>query len=289
MYVGRPSRWGNPYLVCQAGPGQWVVRVADEVLSSHPSRAAAADAAVCLYRQHAGPAAAARARTHLGGRDLACWCLPELACHAAVLLELVQGVGPHHAESLELFTLPPVAPDPVIAADPVGADLETSCGGVWGTATASFDEDHRYRFRLSRVWKPTAGRVNFVLLNPSTADAFTLDPTVRRVLGFAARWGLGALEVTNVFAWRATDPRAMQAASDPVGSGNDAAIVAAALAADLVVVGWGVHAIHRGREEHVRRLLVDAGVSARALRSTKQGHPGHPLYVPASTQLQPWH
>lgn len=186
-----------------------------------------------------------------------------------------------------LFDLPAPAPDPTIAAAPVGEVTDTE-QGPWGLGTATFDPTRRYRYRLSRIWDPDRGRVNFLMLNPSTADAFTLDPTVRRCVGFARTWGYGALEVTNVFALRSTDPAGLRQVTDPIGPGNDNAILAAAQAADLVVAAWGVHATHLGRDTQVRSLLTAAGVDLHHLRLTKDGHPGHPLYVPGATTPTRW-
>ena len=175
--------------------------------------------------------------------------------------------------------MPPSA-DPVVAARPVGTEVDTA-EGPWGLATATFDPTRRYRYRLSRVWDPAGPRVCFVMCNPSTADALTLDPTVRRCAGFARRWGAGAFEVTNVFALRSTDPAALRRSPDPVGPGNDDAIVAAATSADRVVCAWGIHGALHDRHDRVLALLDRAGVSAEALRLTRSGLPGHPLYLPA--------
>jgi len=187
----------------------------------------------------------------------------------------------------ELLPHPDAGADPVILTAPVGTVVQTNAG-PWGLGTATFDSSLFYRFRLSRVWDARLPRVNFLLLNPSTADAFMLDPTVRRCLGFAHGWSAGALEVTNAFAWRSTAPAALKKAPDPVGAGNDEAIVAAALAADLVVVAWGAHATYLERGRQVGELLASAGVSASCLHRTGGGHPGHPLYLRASSPLQPW-
>ena len=178
-------------------------------------------------------------------------------------------------------------PDPVIRACPVGTQIDTQ-QGPWGLATATFDSVRAYRFRLSRVWDPSLRRVNFVMLNPSTADAFKLDPTVRRCIGFARHWQAGSVEVTNAYAYRSTAPAGLREVADPVGFGNDDALVAAALAADLVIVAWGVHATYLGREAVVRTLLADAGVAPHYLALTKDGHPGHPLYLSGAAQPQPW-
>lgn len=180
----------------------------------------------------------------------------------------------------------PSAPDPLIRVAP-GHAVDTEAG-PWGLATAVFSADRLHRYHLSRVWEVDRPRVNFLMLNPSTADAFALDRTVTRCAKFAKAWDYGQLAVTNCYALRSTDPRGLRKVEDPVGEGNDAAIVDAALAADLVVAAWGVHAVYQDRETHVRDLLSSAGVELHALRMTKYGHPGHPLYVRGSTTPQPW-
>lgn len=177
--------------------------------------------------------------------------------------------------------------DERIAAQSGGPVVDTT-SGHWGAATASFNTSRTHRYRLSRIWDPAAPRVNFVMLNPSTADAFTLDPTVRRCAGYAQQWGMGALEVTNIFALRSTDPRALYQEPDPVGTGNDTAILAAAGDAQIVIAAWGTHGQLNGRGEAVRALLADAGIELQHLRITKHGHPAHPLYLPGDLTPQRW-
>jgi hypothetical protein len=147
-----------------------------------------------------------------------------------------------------------------------------------------------YRYTLHRRWARGAGvrRVCFCLLNPSTADARVLDPTLTRCLGFARRWGFGAMEVVNVFALRSTDPAGLRKVADPVGAGNDRAIVRAATRAELVVVGWGNHGSLGGRSDAVRALLGAAGVDVRSWGLTGAGEPRHPLYLRADTPLAVW-
>lgn len=126
------------------------------------------------------------------------------------------------------------------------------------------------------------------MLNPSTADEKVLDPTCSRSRDFAERWGYGALLVTNVFAWRATDPDEMKAARDPVGRANDAAILRAAKQSAIVVCAWGNHGTYRQRSARVVGLLRDAGVPLYALRLNAGGEPAHPLYLPGSLRPRAW-
>ena len=97
------------------------------------------------------------------------------------------------------------------------------------TRSASLDRRRIYRYKLWRQWSPEPSRyVNFVCLNPSTADENTDDPTVRKCVKFAQRWGYDALCITNLFAFRATDFKVAMRANDPVGFGNDRHILSVA-------------------------------------------------------------
>ena len=160
--------------------------------------------------------------------------------------------------------------------------------GPHGVASATFDATRTYRYRLTRAWDPGSPVVAFVMLNPSTADADHLDPTVRRCVGFARDWGFGALEVVNLFAFRATAPADLVRAPEPVGVGNDRAIVDAVRRADRVVVAWGTRGTHLGRGVAVSALLGSCRVRPVALGTTRDGHPRHPLYVRGDTASEPW-
>jgi hypothetical protein len=147
---------------------------------------------------------------------------------------------------------------------------------------ALFSKCRRWRYLLWRCWDDSRPVANFLMLNPSTADEVKLDPSCTRARNYAEKWGYGALIVTNIFGWRATDPEEMKSVKDPVGRGNDAAIVKAACEAKLVVCAWGNHGAHINRSESVLRLLRENQVRLHALRVNGAGHPAHPLYLPSS-------
>jgi hypothetical protein len=126
------------------------------------------------------------------------------------------------------------------------------------------------------------------MLNPSTADAFQLDPTNRRCVGFAQAWGYGSMVTTNIFAFRSTNPAGLRTTKDPVGPENDESILNAAKNADLVIAAWGTHGELQDRGNAVRGLLTEAGIELHVLRLTKAGHPGHPLYVSGDTVPTHW-
>jgi hypothetical protein len=157
---------------------------------------------------------------------------------------------------------------------------------VKNSSGAAFSACRRWRYLLWRRWDETRPVANFLMLNPSTADEVKLDPSCTRARRYAERWGYGALIVTNLFGWRATDPDEMKAAKDPVGRGNDRAILAAAREAALVVCAWGNHGAHLGRSTRVRELL--GGTKLHLLRLNGNGEPAHPLYLPGSLEPLRW-
>jgi hypothetical protein len=68
LYIGRPSKWGNPFVIGKDGTREEVVR---------------------KYRLYAVRKFTNSDLEELRGHDLVCWCAP-LACHGDVLVELVE-------------------------------------------------------------------------------------------------------------------------------------------------------------------------------------------------------
>ncbi len=155
-------------------------------------------------------------------------------------------------------------------------------------STAIYSDCEKYRYSLTRVWDPQGRKALFVMLNPSTATEVQNDPTVERCERRARALGFGAFQVTNIFAWRDTDPRKMRAAADPVGPENDRAILDGADWADQVIAAWGTHGAHLDRGPAVEALLRGTGQSLFHLGLSKAGHPKHPLYIAYTQQPEPW-
>jgi hypothetical protein len=155
-------------------------------------------------------------------------------------------------------------------------------------AGAEFSPCRKWRYLLWRRWDQARPVANFLMLNPSTADEVQLDPTCSRARNYAEKWGYGGLIVTNVFGWRATDPNAMKAVKDPVGPGNDAAIVRAAKEAAIVVCAWGNHGAFLSRSSDVKSLLNKSKIRLHSLRVNANGEPAHPLYLPGNLKARSW-
>ena len=143
---------------------------------------------------------------------------------------------------------------------------------------AVIDETRKYRYSLTRSWNPTLGRVAFILLNPSTANAFEDDSTVRRCIDFATRWGYGSIELVNLFAFRTKDPKILSSVRSPIGSDNDDYIKKAVVNADIVVVSWGENCVIWGKEhilsqryKKVLKMLKELKIVPHHLGITRDG------------------
>jgi hypothetical protein len=150
---------------------------------------------------------------------------------------------------------------------------------------ARFSDDRIYRYELSRDVAPLDGDGILVVigLNPSTADELRDDPTIRRCIGFARRWGFARLEMLNLYGYRATDPRELVGHRDPIGPDNDIAIDRVVQCADMVLVAWGARA-DPTRADAVAARLTDPF----CLGLTVCGEPRHPLYVRADVVPMPY-
>ena len=155
-------------------------------------------------------------------------------------------------------------------------------------SVAFYSDCERYRYTLTRIWDPIGRKALFVMLNPSTATEIQNDPTVERCERRARTLGFGAFRVTNIFAFRATDPKVMRAEPDPTGPENDQAITDGAAWADQIICAWGTHGEHLNRGPEVEHLLRATGQPLYHLGLSKAGHPKHPLYIGYETQPQLW-
>lgn len=165
-----------------------------------------------------------------------------------------------------------------------------------GQNQAVFSPCGRYRYKLTWRWSDAADpsfRAMFVcMLNPSTADASKLDPTITRIVNRAKAGGFGAAIIINLFALRATHPKDLLGHKKPVGDDNDQIIqdvlVQAAKDGSPLLVGWGNHGAHQDRDRVLAQMAVKSQTELVALGANKTGQPKHPLYVRNVTQPEPW-
>jgi Domain of unknown function (DUF4326) len=72
IYVGRPSKFGNPFEIGKDGSRSQVIAKYEAWIQTQPSLIAAA-------------------KSELRGHNLICWCAPK-ACHATILLQLANDI-----------------------------------------------------------------------------------------------------------------------------------------------------------------------------------------------------
>ena len=143
-----------------------------------------------------------------------------------------------------------------------------------------FSPDRVFRYVLVHQLDETNPSDHLLLwvgLNPSTADEIQLDNSLRRIRGFTEREGYRGFIMTNIFAFRATDPKDMYSAEDPVGADNDRWLLEMAKRCGKVVCAWGGHGTYLGRGLAVTRLLKDFDLVC--LATNANGTPKHPLYL----------
>lgn len=169
--------------------------------------------------------------------------------------------------------------------DNVNVDWDARRGAI-------FSECGTYRYYL---WRKIDGnvrfntRVAFVMLNPSTADENVDDPTIRKCSSFAQRWGFQWLDVVNLFAQRATDPKQLYGSSFRelvVGPNNNGWIADICSDADLTICAWGRHGSLHDRQINVMKHLPDR---IHVLKLNSDGSPAHPLYLSYNLKPFAWH
>lgn len=153
---------------------------------------------------------------------------------------------------------------------------------------ALFSNDRVYRYKLRIQWDESLPLVQFIGLNPSTADEVRDDNTVRKCKRFARNWGMGGIIMSNIFAFRSTDPIPMKRHQCPIGETKlrtDYNLLADSHACELSVAAWGNHGIHLGRGAQVASLYAEHKRPLKCFRITKVGQPEHPLYMPYTQPL----
>ena len=149
----------------------------------------------------------------------------------------------------------------------------------------------QYRYRLERTIAMEGPVYAFFGVNPSTADAAVDDATVRKWTGFCKRWGAQRFIVGNVFAYRATDVKALATVGDPFGDDIGDHVTSIIEEADILVPCWGDTCKVPPKLQFAFDVLMDALVSSgkpvRHFGLTKGGDPKHPLMLGYNTPLVP--
>ena len=118
----------------------------------------------------------------------------------------------------------------------------------------------KYRYELHREWDKDKGKVLFIMLNPSTADAIHDDLTTIRCINFAKKWGYGGIMIGNIYPFRAKRPKhlrqwmKMRFKEDypEIDRHNKDHVRGMAEQADIIVCAWGCN--HPGTPKWINDL-----------------------------------
>lgn len=161
--------------------------------------------------------------------------------------------------------------------------------------SARFTKSGLRRFLLERSWGPEdAPYVLWCMLNPSTANAEVDDPTIRKCMKYVHAWGYTSMRVVNLWELITPHPEVLrkwavdeqQRLLNLVHDDHSLGIIdGESHYAALTVCGWGTWG-----GWFPERVATVYGVLSRphALHVTKDGHPGHPLYLPACAVPKPF-
>jgi len=146
---------------------------------------------------------------------------------------------------------------------------------------AIFSDDRQCRFVLWRHINPIGREVVFIMLNPSSAGAYRDDPTVKKCMKYAWKWGYGRLKVLNVYPHISTDPRLLNrdlGRAQNLFYFDQLRQTNLLKDADKIVCAWGKHAKKADTDEVLRRIRSHPSICA--LYKNLDGSPSHPLYLP---------
>jgi hypothetical protein len=155
-------------------------------------------------------------------------------------------------------------------------------------AYATFDETGDHRLMLARIWDRKKPVLVWVMLNPSTADGMTDDPTIRRVVSFSKKFGYGGAYVANLYSYCATNSR--QLVTVDVLE-HDLNALALSMVQEDVVLAYGAQGTKLMKKKpsmlyYTLTQLTD--INMYSLDVTNDGSPKHPLYVPAKVFMRPY-
>ena len=155
--------------------------------------------------------------------------------------------------------------------------------------SAKFDEEHKHRYYLSRIWDDSHSKILFIGLNPSKADDVEDDNTVRRLITFSQSWGFGGFYIVNLYSFIATEPEDMirwyymrtNKMQRALFKQNMEYALRYARICSMTAFCWGAGIPNEEASTRYIRTFRDAY----CFGHTKDGHPKHPLFLAGNTEL----
>lgn len=154
---------------------------------------------------------------------------------------------------------------------------------------AIFSDDKKHRFVLWRYWKPGRPFILFIGLNPSRANEFFNDPTIKRCISFAKREGYGGMLFGNLYSLKSPNPAVIKHDLEGANHPNHYRYLVGMLdLCSTVVPCWGSWDFISDAESHVRSLIRSAGRPVMCFGTNRDGRPKHPLYLKSDCPLIPY-
>lgn len=140
-------------------------------------------------------------------------------------------------------------------------------------------EEDCYRYALRKIWDLRKPEITVIMLNPSTADKYNDDHTVKKLRTICGAHGYGGFEILNLFAYRATNPKELYDLEVcPIGPKNNDIIEDALKRSKSLLVAWGNHGKLNDRDKQVISMF-SATNNIFCLGKNKNGTPKHPGHL----------
>jgi len=143
-------------------------------------------------------------------------------------------------------------------------------------AKLSYNKKHRYS--LKRIWDKDKPKALFIMLNPSLADNYKDDPTIRRLIKFAKLYGYGGFYVGNLFSYITPYPKDLADKDLSFSKKNLKEIRKMIALTKAVVYGWG----NSFEEPDWLKKNVS---KPKCFGKNKNQTPKHPLYLSYNNKL----
>ena len=143
---------------------------------------------------------------------------------------------------------------------------------------ALLSKDKKYRYSLKRIWNNDKPIVLFIMLNPSLADNYKDDPTIRRLIKFAKLYGYGGFYVGNLFSYITPYPSELLDKDLMFSKKNIHEIKKMTGLTKDVVYGWG----NSFEEPEWLKQIIS---NPKCFGKNKNKTPKHPLYLSYNNKL----
>jgi hypothetical protein len=125
------------------------------------------------------------------------------------------------------------------------------------------------------------------MLNPSTANEYQDDPTIRKCISYAKQWGYGGLYVLNLFPFKSTNPKQLLNIEDVYGGIDYQLYYNIFEECEKIICAWGNESIIKSLNPNMN-IFNTFKHKLYCLELSKNGVPKHPLYLKQNISPKPF-